>query len=129
MSARNRIFVSFAIEDKLYRDFIIGQARNERSPFDFVDMSVKEPWSEEWKRQCRTKIKGCDGVIALVSQNTANASGELWEVKCAKEEFVPVRGIYITQTNRPYSLPIEFSGVKVVDWTWPNIAAFINSLP
>jgi hypothetical protein len=125
---QNRIFVSFAIEDKTYKDFLIGQARNERSPFEFVDMAVKEPWDEEWKRKCRSRIKGCDGVIAMVSKNTANASGALWEIKCAKEEKVPIRGIYCTTDNRPYSLPGELSGVRVVDWTWANIAAFINSL-
>lgn len=129
MATKNRIFISFAIEDSTYRDFLVGQARNENSPFVFIDMSVKQPWSEEWKRQCRTKIKGCDGVIALVSNNTAAATGQLWEIKCAKEEGVPVRGIYITTANRPSSLPAEFTGVRVVDWTWANIAAFINALP
>ena len=128
MATKNRIFISFAIEDATYRDFLVGQARKENSPFSFVDMSVKEPWSEEWKRQCRTKIKGCDGMIALVSKNTAIASGQLWEVKCAKEELVPVRGIYINTTNRPGTLPVEFAGVRVVDWSWPNLAAFINNL-
>jgi hypothetical protein len=42
--ANKKIFVSFAIEDKKYRDFLVAQAKNERSPFSFVDMSVKEPW-------------------------------------------------------------------------------------
>lgn len=123
-----RVFISFAIEDERSRDFLVGQARNERSPFEFVDMSVKEPWSSSWKDRCRTKIKGCDGMIALVSKKTADASGQLFEVRCGKEENVPVRGIYISTTDRPYSLPSEFSGVSVVDWTWPNIKSFIDSL-
>lgn len=123
-----RLFISFAIEDANYRDFLVGQARNERSPFEFVDMSVKEPWSDSWKTRCRTKIKGCDGMIALVSQNTARASGQLWEVKCAKEEGVPVRGIYVTAENRPAVLPAEFSGVSVVSWTWDNIKNFLGRL-
>jgi len=128
MAKNNRIFVSFAIEDKTHRDLLIGQAKNEKSPFEFVDMSVKEPWDEKWKTNCRTRIKGCDGVIALVSKNTAKGEGALWEVRCAKEEKVPVRGIYCTTDNRPATLTAEFSGVRVVDWTWPNIASFINSL-
>ena len=128
MAKNNQIFVSFAIEDKTYRDFLIGQARNKNSPFEFVDMSVKEPWDEKWKTNCRTRIKGCDGVIALVSKNAAKAEGALWEVSCAKEEKVPVRGIYCTTDNRLATLPAEFAGVKVVDWTWENIASFINSL-
>lgn len=128
MAKNNRIFVSFAAEDNTYCDFLKGQAKNKKSPFEFVDMSVKEPWDEKWKTNCRTRIKGCDGVIALVSKNTAKADGALWEVRCAKEEKVPVRGIYCTMDNRPATLPAEFSGVKVVDWTWDNIASFINSL-
>lgn len=128
MAKSNRIFVSFAVEDKKFRDFLVGQARNEKSPFEFVDMSVKDPWDEKWKANCRIRIKGCDGVIALVSNNTAKAAGALWEVACAKEEKVPVRGIYCSSENRPATLPIEFNGVQVVSWTWVNIAGFINSL-
>jgi len=55
-----RIFTSFAIEDEKLRDLFIGQARNEKVPYELVDMSVKQPWSSEWKTKCRTKIKGCD---------------------------------------------------------------------
>src|SRR5262245_37229092 len=76
-----RIFISFAAEDKSFRDFLVGQARNDNSPFEFVDMSVKNPWDSSWKTQCRTKIKGCDGVIALLSNKTVNAEGALWEIK------------------------------------------------
>ncbi len=123
-----RIFISFAIEDERSRDFLVGQARLEKSPFEFVDMSVKEPWSDSWKTRCRTKIKGCDGVVALVSKNTAKALGQLWEIKCVKEEKVPVRGIYISQTDRPSTLPSELSGVYAMNWTWDNIKNFVDSL-
>lgn len=70
-SERNKIFISFAIEDEISRDHLVKQAKLERSPFDFIDMSVKEPWNnDEWKRKCRTKIKRCDGMIVLLSKNT-----------------------------------------------------------
>jgi hypothetical protein len=123
-----RIFTSFAIEDKTYRDFLIGQARNERSPFEFVDMSVKQPWSDSWKTRCRIKIKGCDGVIALVSKNSPSADGQLWEIKCAKEERIPIIGIYTNKNNKPLFLPNEFNNITVIDWAWENIKRFINSL-
>ena len=128
MAKNNRIFISFAVEDKTYRDFLVGQAKNEKSPFSFVDMSVKKPWDSSWKTKCRTKIKGCDGMIALVSRNTAKATGQLWEVNCAKEEGVPIRGIYVDSSNKPARLPSEFSGVRVVNWTWANIKNFLDSL-
>jgi hypothetical protein len=128
MAKNNRIFISFAVEDEKYRNMLRGQARNEASPFEFVDMSAKEPWDEKWKTNCRTRIKGCDGVIALVSKNTAKASGALWEIRCAKEEGVPIRGVYTNSDDKPASLPNELSGVRVVNWTWDNITSFLESL-
>ncbi len=128
MAAKNRIFIAFAIEDKWARDYLVGQARNDKSPFDFVDMSVKEPWKEDWKKNCRTKIKSCDGVIAIISKNSPNASGQRWEMSCAIEEKIPMIGIRATadDTTPP---PPEFGGKKIIPWTWKDIAAFINALP
>jgi len=128
MATTNRIFISFAAEDSKYRDFLVGQARNKKSPFEFVDMSVKEPWDSAWKTKCRTKIKGCDGMIALVSKNTAAADGQRWEVACAKDEGIPVRGVYVDSSNKPSGVPTELQGVRVMNWTWDNIAAFVDSL-
>lgn len=121
-----RVFISFAIEDKKYRDFLVGQSKNENSPFTFVDMSVKEPWKSEWKARCRTKIKGCDGVIGLVSKNTSVADGEIFELKCAYEEDIPVMLMYINE-DRPV-LPAFLRNKRVNVWSWANIKAFISKL-
>ena len=126
--ASKRIFISFAIEDKTLRDFLVGQAKNENSPFTFVDMSVKQPWDSAWKTKCRTKIKGCDGVLAIVTKNSKEADGQLWEVQCAKDEGVPRLGIYGSTDDRPKTLPKEFEGMRVVNWTWENIKNWIDSL-
>lgn len=123
-----RVFISFAIEDKTLRDFLIGQARNERSPFEFVDMSVKEPWDSAWKTKCRTKIKGCDGVLTIVTKKTRNAVGQLWEIKCAMEEGIPRRGIWGYSDDKPAYLPSELDGVRIVNWTWDNIKNWIDTL-
>jgi nucleoside 2-deoxyribosyltransferase len=101
MASSHRIFIAFAIEDEWARTYLVGQAKNENSTFSFTDMSVKKPWDEEWKKQCRSRIKGCDGVIALVSKNTAAATGELWEIKTAKEEGIPIIGIYTKSDDKP----------------------------
>jgi len=129
MNNKKRIFISFAIEDSKYRDLLVGQARNPSSPFEFVDMSVKEPWDERWKTNCRTKIKGCDGALVLVSRNTSKAEGALWEVQCAKDERIPLVGVHCTSDDRPSVLPSGMAGVKIMDWSWDGIAGFLNSLP
>lgn len=128
MARHHRVFTAFAIEDVWARDYLVGQGRNERTPFEFTDMSVKQPWDDEWKRRCRTRMSGCDGVIALVSANSAKAAGQLWEIRTAKELRIPIIGIYTSRDNRPRMLPMELNGVRVLDWTWPNITAFLRGL-
>mgnify|MGYP003301490131 CR=1 FL=1 len=123
-----RIFISFAIEDENLRDFLVGQSCNDKCPFDFVDMSVKKAWDSEWKTKCRTKIKGCDGMIAIVTKNSKNASGHLWEVKCAKEESIPCKGIYGYADDKPSSLPEELKNISISEWKWDIIKNWINSL-
>ena len=124
-----RIFISFAVEDSNLRDLLVGQSKNDNCPFDFVDMSVKEPWDSNWKEKCRTKIKGCDGVIAIITKNTKKASGQLWEIECAKEEKIPCRGVCGHSDEQFTSyLPEEMNGKLTVKWTWDNIKNWINSL-
>ena len=125
--ADKRVFISFAIEDKWARSYLVGQARNDNSPFEFIDMSVKEPWDSSWKTRCRQKIKGCDGVIALISKKTWNASGARWEMQCAIDENIPIIGVHIKSDDKG-AIPPELKGKKTIDWTWPGIKNFINSL-
>jgi hypothetical protein len=121
------VFISFAVEDANLRTLLVGQARNEKTPFSFVDMSVKEPWDNAWKTNCRTKIKGCDGAIGIVTANTPKAAGQLWELNCAYEESVPVLLIYGGDA-RPANLPEPVKGRRILTWTWDNIAAFLDRL-
>lgn len=125
--ANKRVFVAFAIENETTKNLFTGQAKNKNVPFDFVDMSVKEPWDNNWKTNCRTKIKGCDGFIALISKDTKGASGQLWEIGCSKDEGIPMMGIYIE--NASYSdKPDNMYGVPTKEWTWDNVKEFIDSL-
>lgn len=125
---RKRVFISFAIEDVKYRDYLVDQARKDNSPFDFIDMSVKKEWTQqEWKDKCRKKIKRCDGVIALLSRSTHFAGGARWEMKCASEEGVKIMGMHIFKNNRG-AIPKELDGKIVVDWNWDNLEKFINNL-
>lgn len=123
MADKKIIFVAFAIEDEKQRDLLKGQSLNTKSPFEYVDMSVKEPYDADWKARVRTRIKRSDGVIALVSKNSSTSSGQKWEINCAKEENKKVLGIWAYTDDRT-----DLSGVRTVKWSWTSIASFIDGL-
>jgi hypothetical protein len=123
MANKKTIFIAFAIEDEKIRNMIKGQSLNTDSPFEYIDMSVKEAYDEEWKKKVRTRILRSDGVLVIVSKNSPKSSGQKWEIKCAKEEKKKVRGIWAYKDDRT-----NIEGVNTMVWTWPNIASWIDSL-
>lgn len=123
-----RVFISFAIEDVEYRDHLVNQARNHRTPFEFMDMSIKARYREdEWQMMCRSKIRRCHGTIVLLSKKTYHSSGARFEIRCAREEGVPIIGMHIFKNDKG-AIPPELKGRRAVIWSWDNIEKFINSL-
>lgn len=123
MADKKVVFVAFAIEDERQRDFLKGQSLNTNSPFEYIDMSVKNPYDSDWKERVRTRIRRSDGVIALVSKNSLTSSGQKWEISCARAEKKKVLGIWAYKDDRT-----NLVGVNTVVWTWAAIEKFIDSL-
>lgn len=123
MANKKTIFIAFAIEDEKQRDFLKGQSLNTNSPFEYIDMSVKEPYDSEWKKRVRTRIRRSDGVIALVSKNSLESTGQKWEISCSKEEKKKILGIWAYKDDRT-----NIEGLNTKVWTWDNIRNFIDSL-
>jgi hypothetical protein len=117
------VFIAFAIEDQTQRDFLKGQSLHPRAPYEFIDISVKEPYDNDWKDRVRTRIKRSDGVIALVSKSSLKSSGQKWEISCAKEERKRIRGIWAYTDDRT-----DLDGVSTFVWSDKNISDFIDSL-
>lgn len=123
MADKKVVFVAFAIEDERQRDFLKGQSLHTASPFEYIDMSVKEPYDAGWKERVRTRIRRSDGVIALVSKNSLTSSGQKLEIAWAKEENKKVLGIWVYKDDRT-----SLVGVNTEVWVWPTITRFIDSL-
>ncbi|MBY8869350.1 TIR domain-containing protein [Streptomyces sennicomposti] len=120
------IFVAFAKEDEASRNLFTGQRVHPRSPFEFTDMSVKEPYLTEWKQRVRTRIRRSDGVIALISSSTPKATGQLWEISCAVSEGIPLLGIWLNDAYRVK--PAEMGSAPCRTWAWENVAKFIDAV-
>ena len=91
---KKTVFVAFAIEDEKQRDLLKGQSLHTKCPFEFIDMSVKEPYKDDWKEKVKTRIRRSDGVIALISESSKKTSGQKWEIDCAKSEGKNVLGVW-----------------------------------
>ena len=126
--ANKRIFVSFPEQDSNLRDLLVGQARNTNSPFDFVDMSVHKAWDSAWKTKCRTKIKSCDGLIAIITSNTYNADGQIWEIDCAADENIPILCIKTSEYKPSSWTESKIGHRRVYNWDWNTIQKFIEGL-
>lgn len=123
MADKKVVFIAFAIEDERQRDFLKGQSLHPRAPYEFIDMSVKQAYDNDWKTKVRTRIRRSDGVIVLVSKNSLSSSGQKWEIQCAQEERKPIRGIYAYSNDRT-----NLAGVATYVWSDKNISDFIDSL-
>ena len=123
MASTKVVFVAFAIEEERQRDFLKGQSLSPRSPYEFVDMSVKNAYDSNWKERVRTRIRRSDGVIVLVSKNSLTSSGQKWEIRCAKEERKKILGIWAYRNDRT-----NIAGVTTKVWNDLNISSFIDSL-
>lgn len=123
METKKIVFIAFAIEDVRQRDFLKGQTKLGHCTFEYVDMSVKEAYLNDWKEKVRTRIRRSNGIIVLVSKNSLNSSGQQWEIQCAKEEKKPILAIWAYSDDRTV-----LSGLQTKVWNWVTIGDFIDNL-
>lgn len=119
--AKKRVFVSFDFDkDKALKDFIIGQSKNEDSPFEVSDYSLKEAEPEkEWLEKARAAISRAEVFIVMLGSNTRKASGVLKEVKIAKE-LDKKRFQIIGYKNGTEDWAVPDAG-RTYSWSWENL--------
>jgi predicted GTPase len=123
--AKKKVFVSFDFDnDKVLKDFIIGQSRLEDSPFEVIDTSLKEAAPiKTWEDKARTAIKRSDIMIVMVGPNTHKAPGVLKEVSMAREEQIPVIQV-IGYRDGDYTA-VTNAG-RLYSWNWENLKKLLG---
>lgn len=117
---KKRVFVSFDFDnDKILKDFIIGQSKLPDSPFEVVDTSMKEAAPErDWLDRAETKIKGSDIVLVMVGPKTHKAPGVLKEVSLARKWNKSIAQV-IGYKDGNYT-PVPDAG-RLYAWNWDNL--------
>lgn len=122
---KKKVFVSFDFDnDRVLKDFIIGQARHADSPFEVVDHSLKEAAPEpDWPKKARAAIKRSELVLVMVGQRTHCAQGVLKEVAMAREEGVPIVQILGYKDGIYRAVP---NAGRLYSWSWDNLKRLLS---
>lgn len=123
--AKKRVFVSFDFDnDKVLKDFIIGQSRLADSPFEVIDTSLKEAAPmKTWEDKARVAIKSSDIVVVMVGPKTHNAPGVLKEVAMARDEEIPIVQVIGYKDGNYTAVP---DAGRLYAWNWDNLKKLLG---
>ena len=123
--AKKRVFVSFDFDnDKVLKDFIIGQSRLADSPFEVIDTSLKEAAPmKTWEDKARLAIKRSNIVVVMVGPKTHSAPGVLKEVAMAREGQIPIVQVIGYKDGNYTAVP---NAGQLYAWNWENLKKLLG---
>lgn len=119
-----RAFISFEMEDRWARDFLVQQAKDKRNDIEFVDYSVQNPWDSSWKTQCKARIGRTSGTIVLIGETTHTSDAVIWEIAETARQGHYIFGIQI-DSNKTHPVPPGLSGGNVIRWDFQQITSWL----
>jgi len=125
--SKKRVFISFDYDhDSDLKNLLVGQARNEDSPFDIADWSVKEELPGDWKEKVRERIRKVDVVTVICGEYTDSAPGVNAEVKITQEEQITYFLLW-GRSDKGCKKPRTAKDSDVIyRWTWDNLKRLIQ---
>lgn len=123
--AKVPVFISYDYDhDSDLKLLLVGQAKNDDSPFEIEDQSVKVE-GDDWKEDARRRIKRCDLVIVMCGEHTDTATGVNAEIRIARDEdtdYFLLAGRAIGKNKEPTA---ALDTDKMYNWTWDNLKTLI----
>jgi hypothetical protein len=130
MASTNQVFISFALKDTELRDKLVEQVNKEKPDAKCIDMPMKKSWESAWKAEVQDTVRGCAGVIGLISESITRADGQQWELRCALDSGLPVLLI-----SEKYSMDIPAKQLPdlirdkdIRLWEEATVSGFLNGL-
>jgi hypothetical protein len=121
-----RAFISFEMEDKWARDFLVQQARDKRNDIQFVDYSVQDPFDTAWKTQCQDRIARTKGTIVLIGQTTYRSAAVLWEIQETTKQGHYIFGIQVHK-DKTHQIPKGLPPKNVIRWDFDQMVRWIGT--
>lgn len=127
MANKKRVFISFDYDyNEGAKTMLAGQAKLPDSPFDFIDASVKEHLTGDWKEKIRRRMDNIDVVVVLCGEQTHTASGVAAELTIAQDKaksYFLLRTYSDKNCTKPTSAKLDD---KIYQWTWPNLKTLMG---
>lgn len=120
MARKVPTFMSFDYEnDKVLKEFVVGQSRREDTPFSVVDHSIKEAVSGDWEAEAEKRILRSEVVLVIVGDQSHRAQGVLKEVALGRKHGKKVVQLIGYRDANPTPVP---NAGRLYRWTQENLA-------
>ena len=125
-----RAFISFDFDhNETEKNLFVGQSKNSKTPFSIQDWSAKASMPQsQWEAIVKEKINKSNMLIVLVGKTMTSATGVPKEIKMAKDQNVPVFGVYVGGADSTSNLPDGLARNRTIKWDWDNIAAAVKQM-
>ena len=119
-----RAFVSFQMEDKWARDFLVQHAKDKRNDIAFVDYSVQNPFDSAWKTNARARIAQTRGTIVLIGKTTYLSEAVKWEIEETASQDHYMFGIQIN-SKETHPIPNGLPAKNVIRWDFDQMIKWL----
>lgn len=128
---RKNVFISFAYEDIDNVNLLRAQAKNDKSPIEFNDWSVSDPFDSERapyiKQKIGERIAQSSLTVVYISDNTHHSNWVEWEIEESIRREKSVIGVYAGESC-PKKLPKNIMQNKISCVPWSKLAETISGM-
>jgi hypothetical protein len=121
-----KAFISFEMEDRYARDFLVQHAKDKNNDIQFVDYSVQDAFDTAWKTNCKARIAQTKGTIVMVGPTTAKSEAVLWEIAETARQGHYLFGIQINK-DKTHPVPAGLPASDVIRWDFDQIVKWLNT--
>lgn len=126
-----RAFVSFDFDhNQVQKILFAGQATSDSpTPFSVQDWSSKSALPQaQWEKLIKSKIAATNMCIVLVGRSMSTAIGVAKEITMARDQDVPIFGVYVDGAGTTSTLPTGLARNRTVAWNWDTIASAVRQM-
>ena len=127
--SKQNVFISFPYESIDEVNLLRAQAKNEKSPLEFNDWSVSEPFNSKrasyLKQKISERIQHSSATVVYLSPHTASSNWVKWEVEESVRRGKNIIAVYKGDVA-PKSLPKFITDNNIERVRWKDLAIAIS---